>query len=435
MRYFAFTMIFLIGCFLGASAEALQTDNHASSDKLIFIVLDEPGGTPLGLNQVVALTDYIERILPVTIEVSRLTRREFFKEWFLPEGQADLTLLPKDVVETKLRERYEPLVLMQLSGKEEKEEFAILVGKPGLEKAYDRIKETLLSMMRSGDGQGLLTGLGIESLSDPGASGRIDRSPVMNQTGEISSPREEGKVPQEAVFSENQTDFTRNSEVVDRLDQEEIIDLLGEDSVAPIVAQPDIPQNLRPPGVPVVRPGRAQSQNSVVDEAPLLSSLPTTIPRKEPKVVPELLPEPEPEPNVVYIVPFGSVMVPKEVNAHLFDQFVDLMINKESQLGLQFVILKGGLERVDSLWLEKRKYITGELYAYVEESGCCSTDIRAKARITYKRPYSNAPVFGFEFPVSVFFDHDVSTLEQERMKLADEIASELSQELFKALKN
>jgi hypothetical protein len=216
---------------------------------------------------------------------------------------------------------------------------------------------------------------------------------------------------------------------------EEFAAVLGEDLVAAVVAQPDIPRELRPSGVPIVRPGRTARRTTAAEDELLLASIPEPLKNVEPPGLPDLLPEPEPDPGVVYVVPFVAVMVPTEVNARVFDQFVDTLNREGETLGLQFVILKEGLERVSPQWLSARKYVTGEIYAYVEDSGCCSTDLRTKARLTYRRPNQEAPTFGFEYPVKRFFDHDLSSLDVERVKLADDIAVTLSNELLKVLKN
>jgi hypothetical protein len=71
----------------------------------------------------------------------------------------------------------------------------------------------------------------------------------------------------------------------------------------------------------------------------------------------------------------------------------------------------------------------------VEDSGCCSTDLRTKARLSYYLPHQDAPAFGFEYPVKSFFDHDRSTIGIERAKLSDDIAVALASELLKALQN
>jgi hypothetical protein len=216
---------------------------------------------------------------------------------------------------------------------------------------------------------------------------------------------------------------------------DEIIALLGADSVAALVSQPDIPQELRPPGIPVVRPGRVSQQQPKIDEGLFLTSLPDPIPQKIPEPLPQLLPEPEPEPGVVYIVPFVSVMVPKEVNERIFDHFVDSLITAGDKLELQFVILKEGLQRVDPQWLSVRKYVTGEIYAYVEEVGSTIIDLKAKARLNYHRPRQVAPAFSFMYPVAKFLDRDAAVIEEERLKMADNIAEALAREFIKAINN
>ena len=216
---------------------------------------------------------------------------------------------------------------------------------------------------------------------------------------------------------------------------EEFAAVLGEDLVAAVVAQPNIPQEFRPSGIPVVRPGRVTRRTTIDEDELLVASIPAPLKIVEPPRLPDLLPEPEPEPGVIYVVPFVAIMVPDEVNARIFDQFVDLLIREGAALGLQFVILKEGLQRTSPEWLATRQYVTGEIYAYVEDSGCCSTDLRTKARLTYRHPSQNNPAFGFDYPVKSFFDHDRSTLNVERAKLSDDIAATLAGELLKALQN
>jgi hypothetical protein len=215
----------------------------------------------------------------------------------------------------------------------------------------------------------------------------------------------------------------------------DIVALLGEDTVVSMVAKSDLPQELLPSGVPIVRPGRISSRAAVVEDNLLVTSMPEPHRKTEPIRPPKLLPEPEPDPGVVYVVPFVSVMVPDEVNTQIFDQFVDILNQEGKALDLQFLILKQGLQRVTPEWLAVRKYVTGEIYAYVEDAGSTSTEMRTKARLTYRRPNRNAPAFGFEYPVKAFFDNNHSSLDIERAKLSEDIAVTLAGELLKALKN
>lgn len=215
----------------------------------------------------------------------------------------------------------------------------------------------------------------------------------------------------------------------------EILAILGENTVVAMVSQPDIPQELRPPGVPVVRPGRAPRSPDVVEKNLLLSSLPEPLKQVEPPRPPVLLPQSVQDPGIVYVFPFVSVMVPDEVSSRIFDQFIDTMIVESAPLGMQFVILKQGLQGVAPEWLSVRKFVSGEIYAYVEESGAEVTDMRAKARLIYQLPNENVPALAFESPFKNFFQHDASSLQVERQRLADDVASTLAGALLKSLQN
>ena len=216
---------------------------------------------------------------------------------------------------------------------------------------------------------------------------------------------------------------------------EDVIALLGDDSVASIVAQPELPEELRPSGIPILRPGRLPKKASVEEDERLLADMPLPLQKSTPPRLPSLLPEPEQDLGIVYVFPFVTVMVPEEVDDRLFDQFIDTLNDQGASLNLQFVILKEGLQRVDPAWLAVRKYVTGEIYAYVEDSGCCSTDLRTKARVTYRRPRQAEPAFNFEYTTKRFFDHDHSTLVKERVALADNLARILADKLLESMKN
>lgn len=137
--------------------------------------------------------------------------------------------------------------------------------------------------------------------------------------------------------------------------------------------------------------------------------------------------------QTIYLVPFTTIMVPLPVAEAVFDQFVETLNENGAATGYEFVILKDDLERVDPIWLRKATYVTGEIFGYVEESGCCSTDIRSKSRLALYRPGSSEPKLRHEYPAKAFFDHDYSTIDVERKKLAQRISLDLSSQLLKAL--
>jgi hypothetical protein len=183
--------------------------------------------------------------------------------------------------------------------------------------------------------------------------------------------------------------------------------------------------------MPTLRPGKTPKAPAPAEEPLLLAKLQEPLPRT-PKP-PPLLPEPDAEPGVVYVAPFITLMVPAEVRERIFDQFVDTLNQQGASHGLKFVILRQAIDRIDRDWLGQRKYVLGEIYSYVEDSGCCSTDLRARARLTYYRAHQTDPALKFEYPVRTFFEHDRSTLAAEREKIADQIAAALVEEMTKAL--
>lgn len=139
------------------------------------------------------------------------------------------------------------------------------------------------------------------------------------------------------------------------------------------------------------------------------------------------------EKKVLYVVPFVTVMVPAEVEEEVFDRFVDRLNAGGQPLEFAFVILKEGLETVDPEWLAQQDYLTGEIYGYVEDSGCCSTAIRVKSRLQLHQPGQDAPTLTLEYPRELYFEHDYTSLEQERRRLAENIAATLANQLLHAL--
>ncbi|TYO96673.1 hypothetical protein EDC39_11363 [Geothermobacter ehrlichii] len=140
-----------------------------------------------------------------------------------------------------------------------------------------------------------------------------------------------------------------------------------------------------------------------------------------------------PSEETLYVVPFTTIMVPQAVSEGIFDRFVDALIEKGVDRKYNVVILKQGLKEIAPDWLASHYYITGDLFAYVEESGCCSTTIRSRSRIRLFQPGSTEPVLMMEYPREVFFDHDYSTIEQQRRLLARDIADTLAGYLIDAL--
>jgi len=137
--------------------------------------------------------------------------------------------------------------------------------------------------------------------------------------------------------------------------------------------------------------------------------------------------------ETLYVVPFLTVMVPQAVREEIFDRFVDVLSEKGVTSRYDVVILKQELERIEPEWLENHYVVVGELFAYVEESGCCNTTIRSRSRIRLFQPGQKEAVMVMEYPREIFFDHDYSTIDKQRRLLARDIAEQLADYLMKTL--
>jgi len=147
----------------------------------------------------------------------------------------------------------------------------------------------------------------------------------------------------------------------------------------------------------------------------------------QPKVTVSPAFNPAPEDNIVYVLPFTQSLVPEDFSETVFDEFVDNLNKKRSRTDVKwYYILKEELKDIDPAWLARQVYISGELWGYVENSGCCSTEIRAKARLNLFEMEQQEPTLEMQFPIEVFFEHDRSTLLEEKQKLAKRLAGEMA---------
>ncbi len=138
--------------------------------------------------------------------------------------------------------------------------------------------------------------------------------------------------------------------------------------------------------------------------------------------------------DTVYVVPFVDTLVPPDVSSAVFDQFVDMLNDGRSATPVQqFVIIKQDLATVDPAWLAKQLYVTGEVWGYLENSGCCSTEMRMKARAYLHDRGAKAPAAEITVPLETFFDHDRATTKTVRQRLARQAAKELSAGILDAL--
>ncbi|ACM18769.1 lipoprotein, putative [Geotalea daltonii FRC-32] len=136
---------------------------------------------------------------------------------------------------------------------------------------------------------------------------------------------------------------------------------------------------------------------------------------------------PAPEDNIVYLVPFSQSLVPNDFSDTVFNEFVDNLNKNRSRTDVQwYYILKEDLKDIDPAWLTRQVYISGELWGYVENAGCCSTELRAKARLNLFEMEQRDATLEMQFPVEAFFEHDRSTLSNERQRMAKRLATEMA---------
>ncbi len=142
----------------------------------------------------------------------------------------------------------------------------------------------------------------------------------------------------------------------------------------------------------------------------------------------DCLPPPPGEP--VYVLPFMAVMVPSAIEAGILDRLVDNLNRDAKQTGREFVILKRTPADIDAAWLSSRYYLGGELFGFVRDSGCCSTTMRLKARLTYHQPGSSQPTLTLTVKREAFFNHDDSTAELEEERLINDVVTSFAAELL-----
>jgi hypothetical protein len=139
------------------------------------------------------------------------------------------------------------------------------------------------------------------------------------------------------------------------------------------------------------------------------------------------------EGTTLYFIPLQPVLAPEELTRNLFNQIVDGFDGAAAGSGLSALILKREMASVDPAWLGQQYYVTGNVFAYREDSGCCSTEIRLSTRLQLYQPGTPTPVLRIALPYRILFDHDRSNLdiEQERMttSLAEELRSALLVEI------
>ena len=136
----------------------------------------------------------------------------------------------------------------------------------------------------------------------------------------------------------------------------------------------------------------------------------------------------------VYVIPFDATLVPPDFSEPIFNDFVDILNSRRKETKVDvFVILKDELKEVEPSWLIKQVYITGDVWGYVETTGCCSTDMKVKARIHLFESGKNSPTFEIFVPVGHYFEHDRSDIAAEKARLGKKLANDLAEAVIKKL--
>lgn len=144
--------------------------------------------------------------------------------------------------------------------------------------------------------------------------------------------------------------------------------------------------------------------------------------------------DPLKEREILYLVPFNSTLVPPDFGNPIFDEFVDTLNARRKQTRVRhFVILKEELKEVEPAWLVKQIYVSGDVWGYLEDSGCCSTEMKVKSRIFLYEPGKSSPTLEVFIPAEHFFEHDTSTLKAAKARLGKKLARELADAIIKKL--
>lgn len=136
------------------------------------------------------------------------------------------------------------------------------------------------------------------------------------------------------------------------------------------------------------------------------------------------------------IVPFSNTLVPDTFSEMVFNDFVDGLNENRTQAGFSwFGIVKDDMNELEKILSPLNIYMTGEIWSYIENSGCCSTELRVKSRLRILRVVSKELLWETEIPIESFFEHDASTFPVEREKIGKRLSSAMIRESVKALQN
>jgi len=140
--------------------------------------------------------------------------------------------------------------------------------------------------------------------------------------------------------------------------------------------------------------------------------------------------------EVLPILPFAGTLVPETFSTAVFDNCVDILNDNHAQTSIKwFSIIKDDLQEVTKALPPDHLYVAGELWSYIENSGCCSTELQVKTRVRVLKAGTQEQLFEAEIPMSSFFEHDRSTLTTERSRLAMRLSREMAAQILNVLKS
>jgi hypothetical protein len=137
--------------------------------------------------------------------------------------------------------------------------------------------------------------------------------------------------------------------------------------------------------------------------------------------------------QIVPVLPFTNTLVPNAFSEAVFNDFVDNLNESKTSGFSGFAIIKEDLKEVERILSPSHIYISGEIWSYIENSGCCSTELRVKSRLRIFRVLSRELLWEAEIPLESFFEHDVTTLAAEQEKLEKRLSAAMTTATLKAL--
>lgn len=144
--------------------------------------------------------------------------------------------------------------------------------------------------------------------------------------------------------------------------------------------------------------------------------------------------DPRQERETVYVIPFDTTLVPPDVGEPVFNEFVDrLNAQRKTTRVAKFLILKEELKEVEPAWLVKQTYISGDIWGYVENSGCCSTEMKVKSRLYLYEAGKNEPSLEVFVPETDFFEHDRLSITAAKARMGKKLAHSLADAIIKKL--